>query len=267
MAKKDDELSLERKDKELHKLQVTRQKNQLIFLLVTLLLVMLAGILAFVAYRNKQRYAEQMLEKKNQVETLIQELHHRVKNNLQIVSGLLSLQSIRTEEETARQVIDEGRTRLDAMALIHQKLYINDSFTMIDIKDYIVNLTTLLAESFGFSNENITTRISPGSIYLDVDYAIPMGLIVNELVTNAFKHADAANRNDLKIQVDLHNKGEKHMELVIADNGNGSEDKMFTANKASFGLSLVNTLVKQLDGKLTRSHLNGTMFSIVFSMN
>jgi len=267
MEKKEAELSREKQDKALQKLIVNRQRNQMIFLFITLLLVISAGMLAFIGYRNKQKYARQLLEKNNQVETLIQELHHRVKNNLQIVSGLLALQSIRTQEETARQVIDEGRTRLDAMALIHQKLYNNDRFTVIDIKDYVENLTNLVAESFGFRNENVSTNVSLENVFLDIDYAIPLGLIVNELVTNAFKHAGGASPSELKIRVELRSKREKHTELIIADNGIGCDDTTFSASKTSFGLTLVNTLVKQLNGKLTRSHQNGTIFSIVFTIN
>ncbi|MEI9955267.1 MAG: sensor histidine kinase [Ferruginibacter sp.] len=185
VEKRDAQLELAKKDKAIQALQVTAKNQQLVYLLVALGLALLLAVVYFFSYRNKKQHAVVLENKNSQIETLIRELHHRVKNNLQIVSGLLSLQSSRMDDDKARQAMDEGRTRVDAMAMIHQKLYMDKDLAGVDIKDYLEDLTASLANSFGYGKQHIETNVTMEKQSLDIDMAIPIGLIVNELVTNA----------------------------------------------------------------------------------
>jgi two-component sensor histidine kinase len=256
---KDRLLVLAEKERKLNRQQIALQKRQALFLGAGLLLFLLATILLIRNYRLKKKQAAVLLQKNNQIETLIRELHHRVKNNLQVVSGLLSLQANRLEDETARQAMDEGRTRVDAMAMIHQKLYMDKDLAAVDIKEYLENLSLSLANSFGYDKKNVDTTVELPSQSMDIDMAIPIGLIVNELVTNAFKHA-FANTDSPRIRVHLSKKEEAMMELIVADNGKGITGK--TTDSRSFGMKLVHTLVEQLNGTLQQEQENGTLYKI-----
>lgn len=197
-------------------------------------------------------------EKNQYIESLIHELHHRVKNNLQVVSGLLSLQSNRLRDETARVAMDEGRKRIDAMALIHQRLYMDKDLAAVDAEDYLNSLTWSLAGSYGYTNQHVHTDVNLPERSMHIDLMIPIGLIVNELVTNAFKHA-FANTSKPQIKVSLSKNEDGSMELIIADNGTGF---VITNDTGSFGMKLVSTLVDQLNGEMQMKQDNGTTYTI-----
>lgn len=255
---KDRLLAIAEKEKQVHRQQIAFQKRQSLFLAAGFLLLSLATLLLIRNYRNKKRHAAALEQKNNQIETLIRELHHRVKNNLQVVSGLLSLQANRLEDETARQAMDEGRTRVDAMAMIHQRLYLDKDLAAVDIKEYLENLSLSLANSFGYDKKNVEVHVGLRNPSMNIDMAIPIGLIVNELVTNAFKHA-FAQTGMAKITISL--EGDKEaMELKVADNGKGMEPS--ATQSKSFGMKLVHTLVEQLNGSLQQKQENGTVFTI-----
>ncbi|GAB2839807.1 tetratricopeptide repeat protein [Ferruginibacter profundus] len=259
IEKKEIQLALADKEKQLGSMELSN-RNKTIWLLVAGL-VSLALLLSFVMYSfiQKRKAAAELAVKNNRIETLIRELHHRVKNNLQVVSGLLSLQSNRIEDDAARQAMDEGRTRVDAMAMIHQKLYMDKDLAGVDIKDYLENLTTSLAGSFGYGKKHIETSVDLLHAAMDIDKAIPIGLIVNELVTNAFKHAFSTTMQP-KINVSLAGNAHGVMELKIADNGSGVFEG--AAASKSFGMKLVATLVQQLNGTMQQEHNNGTIYNI-----
>ncbi len=259
VEKRDAQLALAKKDKEFQTLLVSKKNDQLIYLMVAFGLAILLSAVFYFNLKNKKQHAFVLQQKNTQIETLIRELHHRVKNNLQVVSGLLSLQSNRMENDNARQAMDEGRNRVDAMALIHQKLYMNDELASVDIKDYLENLSTSLAGSLGYSNNQIETFVNLSDATLNIDKAIPIGLIVNELVTNAFKHA-FTNISQPLINISLANNLDGTMELKIADNGNGMLENNNTSK--SFGMKLVRTLVDQLDGTMDVKFDKGTVFNI-----
>jgi two-component system, sensor histidine kinase PdtaS len=259
VEKRDAQLELAKKDKALQELSVSKKDQQLIYLGIALVLALLLSGVLFFNYRNKKQHAIVLENKNTQIETLIRELHHRVKNNLQVVSGLLSLQSSRMEDDKARQAMDEGRTRVDAMAMIHQKLYMDKDLAAVDIKDYLENLTASLAGSFGYSKQHIETSVAMPQISLDIDMAIPIGLIVNELVTNAFKHA-FSNTAQPKIKINLTRNEDGSMNLNVSDNGSGI--LMDTDTSKSFGMKLVHTLVTQLNGTMQQQQHNGTIYNI-----
>jgi len=156
--------------------------------------------------------------------------------------------------------MEEGRTRVDAMAMIHQRLYVDKELASVDIEDYLQNLSSSLAGSFGFDPATVSTEILlPQSGMMDIDRAIPIGLIVNELVTNAFKHA-FKGITDPRISVML-TQVDNQLTLQVADNGNGLAGEM-TSPTSSFGMKLVHTLVNQLDASLHIRQENGSKFII-----
>lgn len=255
------ELGLVNKEKFVQQKELQQKKWENIFLVggVILLLGLLTTLYRF--YKDKNQQAVLLKHKNQQIETLIRELHHRVKNNLQVVSSLLSLQGNRLEDEKARMAMEEGKTRVDAMAMIHQKLYMDKELAAVDIEEYLKNLSNSLANSFGYGVENVNTRIHIPQRAMNIDMAVPIGLIVNELVTNAFKHA-FKNISTPLITVSLEQKEGKMVELKIADNGNGLQSSHELEKSGSFGMKLVETLVRQLNAEMHINRDKGTVFTI-----
>ena len=185
-------------------------------------------------------------------ELLLGEIHHRVKNNLQIISSLLKLQSRQLEEGKARSAVLEGRDRVKSMALIHQRLYQQERFSAIEMHDYIQNLVHNLAESYGYQEKDYQFQLKVAPLFLDVDTAVPLGLIVNELVSNVFKHAftqDSKNRLGLEL---IREKEELH--LCVTDNGPGFYMESINSSR-SFGMELIRSLAQELQG--TANFKNG----------
>ncbi|WP_158640665.1 sensor histidine kinase [Anseongella ginsenosidimutans] len=214
--------------------------------------------------RQKQKLEEVnriTTEKNEYIESLIRELHHRVKNNLQIVSGLLSLQSNRLQDNNARMALEEGKTRVDAIAMIHQKLYMDNALATVNIEEYLSNLSSSLANSFGYDAACIHTDIRLNNHSMGIDMAIPIGLIVNELVTNSFKHA-FQETTEPRIVVSLQERQEKLLELTVADNGKGLGDPEKLKDSDSFGMKLLRILVEQINGAMTIRQDAGTAFTI-----
>ncbi len=214
--------------------------------------------------RQKKELEESYLlarEKNLYIEALIRELHHRVKNNLQVVSSLLALQSNRLQDETARRALEDGRTRVEAMALVHQKLFLDNELSSVNLSEYLTHLGLSLCHSFGYKTENIHTEVKMLSQSLDIDKAIPIGLIVNELVTNAFKHAFRRTMQPL-ITVSVYETESGFLTLRVTDNGGGFDTGSGTQRPDSLGLKLVQTLVDQLNGSLQAEQRNGTIFTI-----
>lgn len=263
LEKKEAELVLEKREKKIQALAISKKNQLLVFITCGLLLSVLLLFFLYKNYRDKKNYS-QVLERKNQqVETLIRELHHRVKNNLQTVSGLLSLQSNRIQDDEIRQIMEDGKSRVEAMALIHQKLYLNNELASVNIEEYLHDLSNYLAGSFGHETGIITTQVQLSNTVMDIDRAIPIGLIVNELITNAFKYAvnDIPNPEiNLKLV-----EQDSQLALEVADNGKGNTGKK--SGKESFGLQLVSLLVQQLDGKMESFSNHGTHYRITMAAN
>jgi two-component sensor histidine kinase len=219
------------------------EQERLRFWLIASLLVLalLGGALLFALTRQ--------LRKRNQEkEFLIKEIHHRVKNNLQVLSSLLYLQSRHIQDETALDAVREGQNRVEAMGLIHQKLYMGDQLASVEMKDYLQNLGSTLLDSFGMEQRvNINYHLSP--IHLDVDTAIPLGLIINELVTNSLKYAFPGGRQGT-IEISLWKNDSGKLCLKVADNGVGKAGAPQLKGSTSFGTNLVEILSKKLKGKL-----------------
>lgn len=214
--------------------------------------------------RQKKELEEAYLlarEKNHYIEALIRELHHRVKNNLQVVSSLLALQSNRLQDETARRALEDGRTRVDAMALVHQKLFLDNELSSVNLSEYLRHLGHSLSRSFGYKMETVNSEVSLTSSSMDIDKAIPIGLIVNELVTNAFKHAFRETMQPL-ITVSVLEREDGCLWMQVVDNGSGFDTNSGKERPDSLGLKLVQTLVDQLNGSLRVEQHNGTIFTI-----
>lgn len=234
------------------------QQKKSLALITGIFFLLLLLLLLYLNYRLKKKQALALQSKNKEIETLIRELHHRVKNNLQTVSGLLSLQRNRIQDDGIRQMMEEGKNRVEAMALIHQKLYMNNELASVNIKDYLEELGGHLAESFGYKRNTVKTEVRLADGLMDIDRAIPIGLIVNELITNAFKYAFAGVSAPEILLSLIENSGK--VELQVADNGSGLDPEK--TGRESFGLKLVNMLVSQLDGELTTRSGNGTTYHI-----
>ncbi len=252
--------------KQQNELQEERHVQQILLGLFVLALAL--GGFAYYAYQRKKKTSK-ILDEKNKIiekalqekQLLLKEVHHRVKNNFQIVSSLLELQTKGIEDEKALDLANEGKNRVKSMALIHQKLYQNDT-GLIDFDEYINVLVKELSYMYA-SDKKVETNISTENMQFDIDTAIPLGLIVNELITNAYKYAfDAAADNTLNISINKLNADE--YKLIVADNGKGIDDAIDLAKVKSLGLRLVRRLTKQLQGQFTLDNTKGATFEIIF---
>uniref|UniRef100_UPI00037198E6 sensor histidine kinase n=1 Tax=Spirosoma spitsbergense TaxID=431554 RepID=UPI00037198E6 len=194
--------------------------------------------------------SRQLTEQSDQLKTLMKELHHRVKNNLAIVSSLLSLQSDRLTDPDAIRAVEQGQHRVDAMSLIHQRLYRTDNVLRVNLGEYVTDLAESLMQAYGYSHDTFDLRIMVDQHEVNVDMAIPLGLILNELLTNAFKHAYRdVDRPALSIRLQ-HNDG---LTLEVEDNGPGFDTERWQHPEQleSFGWQLINSLSQQVGGLMT----------------
>ena len=216
-----------------------------------------AGMLLL--YRRMQKQKILVAEQSARLELMMKELHHRVKNNLQIVSSLLSLQSYRLQDAEAVAAMNESKQRVQAMSLIHQRLYKTDMLTQVNIKEYITDLTSSLMDAYGFAADDFDLHIDIDKAMVDVEKALPIGLILNELITNAFKYAyQDIERPALSITL-KENSGQTL--LTVSDNGRGFSTASWNSKGGSFGKQLIGSLCRQLRATQTVSDTNGAAFS------
>jgi len=210
---------------------------------------------------SKKHNETQLISSLKEKEILLKEVHHRVKNNLQIISSILNLQSSFIQDEHMLNVLQESRNRIRSMAIIHENLYRTDNFSSINFTDYLRNLLSNLLTSYPLTGKlHLVQQLA--SIELSLDQSVPMGLLVNELFTNAIKYAFPDNRNGT-ITVILEQNGSQ-VTLIIKDDGIGLPVDIDIENSNTLGLQLVSTLVFQLDGTLSYKSEKGTEFLITF---
>lgn len=210
------------------------------------------------ASKKAQAKISKALEEKN---ILLKEIHHRVKNNLQIISSLLSLQEIYVQEDVkAVNVLRESRNRVLSMATVHEMLYQSEDISYINFSYYIKKLTTNIFHSY---HNNSMPQINVDQIYLNIETSIPLGLIISELVSNSLKYAFPDNKiGDIIIELHSHND---EYELVISDDGVGFPDNLDFRNvQSTLGLQLINSLVSQLNGSIQLDRSHGTKYIIKF---
>lgn len=214
---------------------------------------------------ERKNAEEQIKASLKEKEVLLKEIHHRVKNNLQIISSMIDLQSQFIDDLEIINTFTESQNRIQSMALIHEQLYQSKDFANIDFSAYVTNLVENLIASYSPDPDLISYQISIEDVSLNLDTSIPCGLIINELVSNAFKHAFPQGRQG-EIKIDIYRNAEKNVVLEVADNGIGFPKELdFQKIETSLGVQLVCTLTKQLKGKIELDRTNGTRFTIVIS--
>lgn len=206
---------------------------------------------------ERKNLEEEIIHSLEEKEVLLQEIHHRVKNNLQVVSSLLNLQSLSIKNKELTNIFRESQNRIQSMALIHEVLYQSDNLRVVDFTLYIKRLTAYLVQSYHIPD--ITFSILVENVLLGLDTAIPCGLIITELVSNSLRHAFPDGNGEITIALCA---CEGNIELLVADNGVGMPDN---TGESSLGLQLVTMLVKdQLNGDITVDRCGGTKIHITF---
>ncbi len=200
----------------------------------------------------------------NEKELLLKEIHHRVNNNLQVITGLLILQSRTIESEEVKNLFKQSQFRINTMAMIHEMLYKSDNLMKVNYEGYLTDLTKYLLQSMKGGNHQIHLDVSAPNIKLNVDTAIPLGLLINEIFTNSLKYGPK-DQDEGEIYIHLRRKKKQKYLLKIGDSGDGFDAKSTKNGKKSLGLKLINGLVDQLNGTMEKDESRkGTHYKVVF---
>lgn len=263
LANKDAMLEERKKDLEQQRQEMSAQdeKINLVFISLVFTLLGFAGLVyAYLkSIKNQRLIAEQKHIIENSLiekDSLLKEIHHRVKNNLQMVSSLLSLQTKNTRSKAAIEALEEGKSRVKAMALIHQKLYQNDDLSVIEMQGYIESLINSVQSVYKKGGHNINITIDAEGVELDIDRAIPFGLILNELVSNSFKYAFPHDEENGKIYIHLRKQNGQEGFFEYTDNGIGLPEDTDDRAQSSMGIRLMNRLANQLQTNLNVDKLS-----------
>ncbi|MFC4094331.1 sensor histidine kinase [Euzebyella saccharophila] len=241
-----------------------------LFALISILfsVYMLGGVFGKDLLKSYHR----MVESKNKIEKrilekehLLRTVHHRVKNNLQTVSSLLNLQAKNSGNEQIKNLVLSSQNRVNAMAMIHEMLYLRDNLSKIEFKPYVRELSEYLIQSTHYGNHDVKIKLDIPEVKLSIDTAIPLGLLINEAVTNSLKYGFVQNKNG---QIDIQLRKDTAMNsyhLNICDNGIGYSKDVDLRTSKSLGLKLIHTLARQLKGSVKRdSSIKGTCYHIIF---
>ncbi len=226
-------------------------------------LLLLSAFSVFSLYRKQKRKNIIIQKQATDLEVLMKEIHHRVKNNLQVVSSLLDLQSHTITDSQASAAVKEGKNRVQSMALIHQNLYSEGNIKGIMVKEYISNLVQSLSDSYNISNDKVKVNINIDDLNLDVDTMIPLGLVLNELVSNSFKYAFKETTGGI-LNIMLEEKNEK-LHLKVSDNGAGFPADMDVKSAKSFGLKMIKAFAQKLKASLDIYNNNGAVVEMQIS--
>jgi PAS domain S-box-containing protein len=225
--------------------------------------MVLAAIADISDRKQKEERIEAALKEKD---IMLGEIHHRVKNNLQIVYSLLDLQSSGIEDAVAQGLLRESQNRVKSMALIHQMLYETNDFAHVDFAGFLENLVPTLISAYGIDPGRITLFVNAAHLRLPINAAIPCGLVVNELIANALKHAFPANRPGA-IRVDIFSEPGDRVVLSVSDDGIGIPDDLDIATSTTLGLQLVTLLAEQLKAEMTINHAKPTRIELRFRVS
>lgn len=228
--------------------QLVKERNTKWILAGGGILILVSGISILALYRRQKRKSDIIEKQSADLEVLMKEIHHRVKNNLQIVSSLLDLQSHSITDAQAHEAVKEGKNRVQSMALIHQNLYSEGNIKGIRVKEYVGNLLQTLCDSYNISNDTVKINMDIDDLNLDVDTMIPLGLVLNELVSNAFKYAFKDMHNG-ELSISLHEESEQ-LQLLVSDNGRGYPEGLDLKSSKSFGLKMIRAFAQKLKAKL-----------------
>ena len=255
--------------------EIDKKRKQQYLYLILLLIALVLFALLFWNFKLKQKsnkllaFLNNDLESKNNLldkknaenELLLREIHHRVKNNLEIVSSLLALQSDQIDDLKTKDAMSESQNRVNSIGIVHQKLYQGTHLGVVEMKDYFLNLSESILDSFG-AEQRVDLELAMENLDLDIDTAVPLGLIVNELLTNCIKYAFPKGKKGT-ITIKLHKQDNNILRLIVADNGVG---KCGMVHGTGFGSQLISLLTQQLNGTITEENQNGTKLIFDFKM-
>ena len=258
----------EKKERQINQLKASVQQQKLkrrFWIWVSALILFITLFFIFTLFSYKRRSAE--LERRNKIikktlaerDLLFKEIHHRVKNNLQLVSSILSLQIRYLKNRGAIDAIKASQNRINSISLIHQKLYKNNSITEISVKDYIDDLALSIIDSFGAGLVQVNYSSEIEDLLLEVDTVVPMGLILNELITNSIKHN--VHKQELSLNINLEKKDDT-LFLSIKDNGKGVSDEFLSHRTDSYGMRMIESLSKKLKATVKFINRNGLVVEL-----
>ncbi len=260
----------EEKDKQ-RILEAEKEKKLKYIIIISLFLVSLFAISIYYNLKEHKKQRTIVEQQKEQIEksleekeTLLKEIHHRVKNNLQIISSLLNMQKQGIEDEKVLATIREGQSRVQAMSLIHQSLYQSENINSVNVESYLKDLINYLASVYSTNDKIINVHLETTNIQFDFDTAIPLGLIVNELISNAYKHG-FKNVTEGNIWIEISKRNEIDYDLIVKNDGDCFKDEVLKNESNSLGLKLVEILAKQLRGSFQFSYEeNKTICKVLF---
>ncbi|MFT4602865.1 MAG: PAS domain S-box-containing protein [Arenicella sp.] len=212
---------------------------------------------------QKKELERELIEKNKENELLLKEIHHRVKNNLQIISSMLNLQFNSIDDPRVREALDKSRNRINSMALIHSKIYLSKNLASIDFDDYMKELTRAIKSGYSF-NEDIKLELKGLGVVFDIDLAINLGLILTELISNAYKHAFKESAEG-RISIELKTLKFNKYQLIVEDNGEGIASKELH-EQDTLGLEIVDALVEQINGTIETDSTSGLKYVITFEV-
>jgi len=225
------------------------------------------GFNAIILDITERKQAEERIKSSlKEKEILLKEIHHRVKNNFQIIISLINLQSNSIKDPSLLKMFNDSTNRIRAMALIHEKLYRSEDLSKIEFTSYIKTISEELHSSFTTSSYNPQVNIEADDIHLGIDQAIPCGLIVNELITNALKYAFPENSNAGIIRISMRRNNKNEITIIVSDNGIGLPLEIDIEKSTTLGLQLVSVLIKQIRGSYTLDRSSGTTWTITFTI-
>lgn len=261
---KDNEILLLTADNNVKDLRA-KQQNRIVWVIAISSIILLLSLVFVLRLLKQKKESNILLQEKHRENTLlVKEIHHRVKNNLQIIQSLIGAQiNSNPKDKGLQEVLKESQNRVRSMAIIHQNLYQSNNFSQVNARDYFKDLLAQLGKTYA-GNANVAIQSDIDDITINMALAVPLGLIVNELVTNAFKYAFTRGKNDNnRIIVNFHwNETIKKYRLEIKDNGIGFEKNIDFSTLSSYGMQLVQGLVHQLDGELNMKNEEGAIFDI-----
>lgn len=264
------ESTIQKQQIALQEASAAQEKQRSLILIIGIGGLVIVVTVLLMLFRNKAKSNQILSQQKDEIERqhlqkeiLLKEIHHRVKNNLQVISSLFNLQSSNISDKDALAAVKEGQNRVKSIALIHQKLYQHENIARVDFDEYITELVAYLRSSFAGKDNALEINVEANAITLDIDTAVPLGLIINELVSNSIKYAfPENNEGTINITLDHEADEQEKLHLTVEDNGIGLPLAFDVKHLESLGLKLVNMLCLQLNGHMNYSNGQGTRFDI-----
>lgn len=264
---KSQQIEILNKEKAKQELEIQAKKQEKNLWIGLSSLGILLSIVSIYFFMNKKKLSEKLASKNQIIEkalddknVLLKEIHHRVKNNLQIISSLLNMQSRFLSDEKSKEIVADSQNRIKSMSLIHQKLYQEDNIVGIETKSYFQELIDSLCSSYGIDKDKIDFKLSIESILLDVDTVIPLGLMLNELISNAFKYG--VDRENGAFSFIFRMNSSEELEVIIQDNGPGIDEEMNPLKLKSYGMKLVQSLSRKLKADISFKNNDGLQVNL-----